>query len=344
MSIHQLPDGRWFVKIPDKDKQSGSRREYFGRGISAETKARARDREIDLKRTRPKKEVDTSPTLHELAVAYLESRNLPAESFRKISVKLKNIILPVLGNIQTSGLTFDHIDKYVNDRLKTVSRATVANDLTIIHAILNWAKNRKPPLIPFNPISGHRKPTPEPVTIYPPTVHELQEIIKHSSMRLKRLIIISYFTGLRPGPVEATSLKWDAVNLDAGLIRITSAAKGGIQIRDVPIHPDFKKELEEWKATDNGNSEYLIPPWHGGKPVTMVNETWARAKKKAGITRRLRLYDIRHLFVTNAIESGVDYKTLSDIVGSDPETLRRHYQHVSSEMKKNAIDKVKSLW
>jgi len=28
------------------------------------------------------------------------------------------------------------------------------------------------------------------------------------------------------------------------------------------------------------------------------------AKKKAGITRRLSLYDLRHFFVTTAIESG----------------------------------------
>lgn len=57
--------------------------------------------------------------------------------------------------------------------------------------------------------------------------------------------------------------------------------------------------------------------------------SWSNAKKKAGITRRLRLYDIRHDFVTTALESGVDVGILSRIVGSRPDTLRKHYQHVS---------------
>jgi site-specific recombinase XerD len=66
-------------------------------------------------------------------------------------------------------------------------------------------------------------------------------------------------------------------------------------------------------------------------------------QRKGRITRRLRLYDLRHFFVTSAIEAGADYKTLSDIVGSSPETLRRHYQHVSSAARVKLIGNMPSL-
>lgn len=76
--------------------------------------------------------------------------------------------------------------------------------------------------------------------------------------------------------------------------------------------------------------------WDRGVIRSILNP-WKQAMAKAGITRRLRPYDLRHLFVTRAIEAGIDYKTLSDIVGSSPETLRKHYQHVSNEARRKAI-------
>ena len=66
-------------------------------------------------------------------------------------------------------------------------------------------------------------------------------------------------------------------------------------------------------------------------------------QKKAGITRRLRMYDPRHFFVTTAIEGGSDYKTLSEIVGSSPETLRRHYQHVSGAARISLIGRMPKI-
>ena len=61
---------------------------------------------------------------------------------------------------------------------------------------------------------------------------------------------------------------------------------------------------------------------------------------RSGITRRIRPYDLRHRFVTSALEAGADIGALSDIVGSRPETLRKHYQHVTREMHRRTIDTI----
>lgn len=116
--------------------------------------------------------------------------------------------------------------------------------------------------------------------------------------------------------------------------------------RDVPIHPDFLIELKKWKAADDsasitsGNIIYLGKK---GRAIKDIHKSWYDAKHKSGVTRHIRLYDLRHLFVTTAIESGADYKTVSEIVGSSPETLRRHYQHVSSAARQSVIEKMPSL-
>ena len=106
-------------------------------------------------------------------------------------------------------------------------------------------------------------------------------------------------------------------------------------MRDVPIHDDLLKNLLSWREADGNHSGFIVH--YRGHRIRSILKPWKQALQKAGITRRLRPYDLRHLFVTRAIEAGVDYKTLSDIVGSSPETLRKHYQHVSNEARRKAI-------
>jgi len=48
MSVHQLKDGRWIVQYRDKSKKSGYSREYFGRGLEGEKKARLRNKALSL--------------------------------------------------------------------------------------------------------------------------------------------------------------------------------------------------------------------------------------------------------------------------------------------------------
>jgi hypothetical protein len=50
MSVHQLPDGRWFVRFPKGKiaEKPTATREYFGRGDDAERMAIARNWELGL--------------------------------------------------------------------------------------------------------------------------------------------------------------------------------------------------------------------------------------------------------------------------------------------------------
>ena len=67
------------------------------------------------------------------------------------------------------------------------------------------------------------------------------------------------------------------------------------------------------------------------------------ARGSAGITRRIRPYDLRHHFITRVLEEGADIKALADIVGSRPETIVRHYQHVSRKLHRDTVAKIPPL-
>jgi len=98
VSVHQVKDGRWFVRYPKgKNKAEPNRtREYFGRGPDAERQARERNHELGL--GTPAK--DRSPLFIDFVQAYLEAKDpcmMAQASKIALKTKLTGIILPMIG-------------------------------------------------------------------------------------------------------------------------------------------------------------------------------------------------------------------------------------------------------
>ena len=75
--------------------------------------------------------------------------------------------------------------------------------------------------------------------------------------------------------------------------------------------------------------------------VLKVSEYIATALRMAGITRRIRPYDMRHFFATEAIRSGADLKAVAEILGHANMTMiLKHYQHTIREQKRVALDAI----
>jgi integrase len=355
MSAHQLKDGRWYVKgrpgfFPEAPERT---REYFGRGIQAEKAAHKRNAECLGAKAAPVP-LPSGPTFAALAAEYFKHRDFNPKSRRELQIKLERIILPQLGHRSAIHLTEADLDRYVAHRRKQKTRrgtrikdGTIRREITMVKAILNWSAGRKPPLIKFNPVTGFIPPAADDDVILPPTAEEAEAIYQAASDHLRRCIILSWFLGLRPGAVELLSLTHQDVSLEVGIIRIRSAAKGGPRFRDVPIHSGLRAHLERWQKEDKARQHRdraagPLVHYHG-KAIGKIQTSWEGALLRAGIKRRIRPYDLRHHFITRALESGADIGALAEIVGSRPETLRRHYQHVSSELTRRTVELIPEL-
>ena len=379
MAITQKKDGRWCVHYYGPDKRK--RFEYFGRGLEGQQKAVERNNELKAQnqiREYVKRDIKSlSPTFGELANEYIKAKaiELPKTSIDNLYYKLTGVILPMLGEIEALRLTHNKIRDYIKKRLssiankktgKTISKTTVHREISDIQAILNWSVNEK--YIQSNPLAGFKKPTRDDEIILPPTINEIQRILSCSPEHLKRSLIISFYTGLRPGVAELFSLRWADINFESGIIHIISAKKGGLKDRFIPLHPDFKQHLEQWRTADNINynssikaadnikttdninaasgghniNNYIIL-WKGQK-VKSIKKSFITAKAKAGITRRLRLYDFRHAFATNILKAGGDLKSTSEMLGhTRTDTTSRIYQHTDIDMHKTNINLIPSL-
>jgi len=342
MAYTQIKDGRWicYYRVRGEDGKSRVKKEYFGRGAEAQAAAKARDDELGLKKRRPRN-VTLGPSLAALAQSYYDNKNFNANSKKHLFIRLDSTIVPNIGKIPAIKLSHQDLDNYVQKRrLDGVKNSTIRRELTDIKAILNWSVSRHPPLIPFNPVRDYKKPPSDDAIILPPTQKESRAILKAASPHIKRVIKLAYYTGLRPGSVELLSLTWKQVNWEGKTILIVSAHKGGPEQRQVPLHKHFIEQLEQWYEEDEKDG-YIIH--YNGKPIKTIKSAWKGTLERAEITRRIRPYDLRHNFITLALEDGADMKALSEIVGSRPETIMKYYQHVSKKLHRQTVAKIPPL-
>ena len=351
MAVGLRKDGRWIAYY--RDKRTGKVvHEYFGRGPAGELAARQRSDEIVFSRRKQRR--PTGLCFHELARVYLENHQFNANSQQQLAIRLAANILPFFGDLPAGAITSKDLDDYVRRRRSAVwfrhgkrhvgvKDATISRELTDVKAILNFAVRRSPPLIPYNPVAAYQKPGENDLArIQPPTPDETQAILAAAAPHLVRAIRLAWFTGIRPGASELLSLTWDRVHFDRGVMVVTGAEKGKklARLRSVPIHEALLPDLAAWCQADAGKGHVVH---YRGRAIRCIRHAWAEAKKRAGITRRLRPYDLRHCFVTAALESGADVGALARIVGSRPETLQRFYQHVSKDLEKRTVAVIKPL-
>ncbi|WP_310598685.1 tyrosine-type recombinase/integrase [Desulfobulbus sp.] len=65
------------------------------------------------------------------------------------------------------------------------------------------------------------------------------------------------------------------------------------------------------------------------------------AKAKAEITRKMRLYDLRHQAASEMLAAGANLKGVSEILGhASPDMTRRVYQHTSIALRRDAISRL----
>jgi len=346
MAVRQLKDGRWIVYYKVRDEKTGKLkypREYFGRGPQAKAAAQKRNDELGLKK--PGTARLAGPSFVDLAKAYSQAGQFNKNSLKHLKIRLAANILPALGNKDAARIGQVDLDRYVQARRGAGRKySTIRREITDIKAILNWAAKFDPPLIPSNPVASYKAPMADDAVIMPPTPAEIAAILKHAKPHLLRVIWMAYFTGQRVGAVELFAVPWPAVNWDSENIQVLSAAKGKYKIRKprwIPLHPDFIDKLNCWYEDD------LAAGWqHGtivhyyGRTIKSIKKTWKQCLTDAGIVRRIRPYDLRHQFVTAALERGVDVKALANVVGSNPETLRKHYQHVTRALERQTVEAI----
>jgi integrase len=333
--IGMTPDGRYYVRGRqgfDPERPTVTIR-YFGSGPDGLEAAHAW---LAGRSDRRKRSSSNRLTFSQLAAAYMEAKagDLSASDAVNLFYKMRGVINPKIGAIQAHNLTPERLDRYRYARAKEgVKNTTIRRELEYVRAILNWAVHRK--YLTANPMAGYQMPRRDGANILPMKTEHLNLMLQHAPPHLQRLLLISYYTGLRPGVSELFTLRWEHFDEQDRVLFIISAEKGGLEKREVPVDALYPW-LVLWKKEDGGQG-YIVH-WRGRQITTSMKTAWRSCLKAAGITERIRPYSLRHKAVTDMLDAGADIKAVSELVGhKDIKTTMAIYQETSSTLKRSAI-------
>lgn len=179
-----------------------------------------------------------------------------------------------------------------------------------------------------------------------------REIARRNKTNLYGIIICLY-TGLRIG--ELLALMWEDIDFACRLLYVNRTGRDGrddngnytlvcnspktiTSKRCVPLSRQMIKLLRILKSKSSG--QYIIS--NKGKPVLIrsFQRSFEKLLDHLDIPHR-GFHALRHTFATRAIESGMDVRTLSEILGhKSPTVTLGRYVHSFSEQKARMMNKL----
>ncbi|MGH7983242.1 MAG: tyrosine-type recombinase/integrase [Candidatus Udaeobacter sp.] len=222
---------------------------------------------------------------------------------------------PGLNETEVRKITQNDCKAWARTYRKTVSPTRYNNTVSVLRHVLNVAVEAG--VVYSNAAAAVKRAPVRGKEIALPTIEQFNALVEemrngHSrdSRNCADFAAGLAFTGMRKG--EANALEWRDVEFEAGEIVVRGDATTGTknwELRRVPLIPDARALFEQMRA------ERADEPLDA--KVFAVRESQKaldRACKKVG-AERITHHDLRHLFATRCIESGVDIPTVSRWLG-----------------------------
>ncbi|MEO9336779.1 tyrosine-type recombinase/integrase [Mesorhizobium sp. SB112] len=139
-------------------------------------------------------------------------------------------------------------------------------------------------------------------------------------------------TGCRLSEIQ--KLKWEYVDLDAGLLRLPDSKSGAKLVAIGQAVVEVFKTVP--KVKDN---PYVITGTIEGQHLTDMQKPWRRLRKRAGLDD-LRIHDLRHSFASDALQLGEDLTMIGRLLGHTQVQTTARYAHLKTDPIRAAANKV----
>ncbi len=275
---------------------------------------------------------------------------------------IENHLKPVLGKKKINNITNEDLQNFIILKLSTSKKnlekglalKTVKDMTVLIKNTLKTATQNK--LISFQNFQCKFPSSFSKSHLKTFSVEEQKILFKYliNNQNSKNLgILLCLQTGLRLG--EICGLQWQDINLEKSTLTICrtlqkiyikeknksysktiiSTPKTKTSNRIIPLNIDFINLIKPFQQNKNNyfitnSTNYLKPHcyrYYYQKLLHFLN------------LPKLRFHSLRHTFATQAVELGIDCKTISEILGhANMNTTLNLYVHPKTEYKRKCLD------
>lgn len=283
-------------------------------------KAEGRDPAQERARTRD------VPTLAEFAERYMEEYAKPRKKASTLALHheiLKLHVLPALGARPMDTITRTDVAKMHASKHAIPVRAnrcvsllshlyTIAHRWGVLHEQINPARG----VVRFTEVPRQRYLTAEELAR---VGAELAGSHGFSAAALKVLIL----TGARRN--EILGLRWEDVDLEAGIARLRSRKSGALQLTLPGAACEVMRDL-----IHVDRNPYVFPGRREGKHITgnSLTHAWDLVRRSSGVTD-VRLHDLRHTFASVLAGRGVSLLVIGGLLGHTQAQTTKRYAHLA---------------
>jgi len=143
---------------------------------------------------------------------------------------------------------------------------------------------------------------------------DFKRLVGHLPPWVRPIIQTLYFTGMRRG--EALEMTWTNLDLEARIIGLFSDQTKEGRRKRVPVHRVLVPILARSGNLRSIHSDRVFLTAKGKPPFEdSLRKPWKRALDSAGLDPDITIHDLRHVWSTNAMRSGMDPRISETIMG-----------------------------
>ncbi len=275
---------------------------------------------------------------------------------------ISNHIIPELGNIKISNLNNKLIQEYLINKYKTgrldgnggLSYKTIRDIIAVVKSSLKYAiKEEMINNINLDftyPKIGNK----DKIYTMPKKDQErLITYIKQNEDTRSLGVLLALYSGIRIG--ELCALQWKDIDFKNNILHINKTLqriyikdnkesvskiiitnpKTHNAERDIPLNKKFAHILKKYQTESNN---YILSNCDKWIEPRTYRRYFKKCLDKAKIGQ-INFHGLRHTFATNCIKLGVDYKTVSELLGHANVNITLNlYVHPHMSQKKKCID------
>ena len=281
-----------------------------------------------------------APDFKDLADEYI-NKHLPKKrpSSRKIDEQtLEKVLLPVLGPLKVTEITFDDIDG-IHHKISKRAPYRANRVVALLSKMFSLAIKKR--WRGDNPAKGIERNQESKRARYLSNdeLSRLTEALaaypdQHTADAIRLLLL----TGARRG--EVLSLKWDQIDFEAGTWTKPGATTKQKTEHVVPLSAPALQLLA--KMRECSRSDYAFPNRDGSGHRVDLKKPWQAICKAANITG-LRVHDLRHSYASFLVSAGLSLPVIGALLGHTQPGTTARYAHLHDDPLRKATERVGAI-